>query len=191
MRFLLITLLSLSFSAKVFAQYDPNNRSACIDELKSEVDKVCDPKIQESTATVLGMLKNSGFIAETDSRVKRICSYHCPQDIAEKCHALLGKGPSLLSDVLSGKKDMMSAYSEGCRVLSAKIVEAKKEIAAMGGGGDSAASASGKAVGTVDNGYAKGNFRKPASTGKAPAAPAGKCNPYNAAGQEEIGKCPE
>lgn len=189
MKYVVLLILGLFTANIASAQYDSNNRQACIDELKSEVDKVCDPKVQENMGTVMGMLKDSGFIAQTDSRVKRICSYHCPQDITEKCYALLGRGGGMLADALSGKLDVKKAYAEGCAALKGRIEVAKKEMADA----DKTAGAGNK---NVDSGLAKGSFRKPSGTSAPAAAPApkkssGKCNPYSASGAFELGKCPE
>jgi hypothetical protein len=182
--------VSLVISGHAFAgDYDTRNRQGCIDELKHEVDTVCTPQIQESRDTIAKMLKDSGFIAQTDSRVKRICSYHCPQDITDLCYRYLGKGPATLAGIANGTVDPQEAYKRACKSLYTSIDDAKKEIAARGlGGGDSANSAGGGGKQARGNSLSNGSFRKP--SGNTPP-PAGKCNPYNSSGAYEVGKCPE
>ncbi len=181
----LILILSLVFVASVSLadEYDVRNRQGCIDELKTEVDKVCSPAVQNSQSSIMGMLKNAGFIAQTDSRVRRVCSYHCPQDIAAKCHALLGRGPSILQDVFTGKVNVMSAYAEGCKALQGRIETAQKEINDMSKDLQKTKQASQ---------LVEGSFRKPSSApvGQQVAAKPAKCNPYNESGSYVMGKCP-
>jgi len=195
MRFLIMILLSLSFVDHAIAQQDNTYRQSCIDELKAQVDKVCDPATLASKNAMIDMLKNSGFIAEMDSRVKRICSYHCPQDITDKCYALLGKGGEILTKALNGTLDPVATYKQGCTNLNNKITVAKQEIAAMGLNANASAngvgtSSAGKGVNGANGANGAGENFKTRSQNRAPAS-SGKCNAYNASGQEEIGKCPE
>jgi hypothetical protein len=182
MRFLIMIILSCSFMP-VAQAVDNTYRQACIDELQTEVNNVCNPRIQQSTSTIVGLFKNASYIYETNDRVRKICSYHCPQDIAEACNAMLDKGPALIKAYLAGGPNAPS-YSGSCKIVQGKIDDAKKAIA------DSESNSSGSDTATAaaeGNSNVKGSFRKVSS--EAPAKSTA-CDPYNESGAFVMGKCP-
>lgn len=72
--------------AKV-ADAEERKRQACIDELEQEMNGLCGADGKPSFST---QAKDYGatqkMLSSKEDRVLKICSYKCPQDLAQQCH---------------------------------------------------------------------------------------------------------